>query len=148
MAFPKIENIELVTAIFGGWPSFHDAEVHWLTLSETGPSITMGVHTWGVSRPLNSPPSVVNHTMVSLRFDGVMLDSLSHLHTQNVLFDLVLEDEKPPNQEVAKYHGGTSSEARIEVFLDSSVGMSGHFWCKSVEVVSAAPYDPPERFKR
>lgn len=34
-----IENHELVTRIFGKWPSFHDAEVVWLRLDREGQTL-------------------------------------------------------------------------------------------------------------
>lgn len=50
---PTIENQELVTEIFGEWPSFHDAEVVSLRLDrqgegggEDGPTLDAAIHVW------------------------------------------------------------------------------------------------------
>jgi hypothetical protein len=33
-----IENANLVESIFGGWPSFHDAEIHGILITRDGDS--------------------------------------------------------------------------------------------------------------
>jgi hypothetical protein len=54
----EIYGAELVTAIFGSWPSFHDAEVVRLRLERTekydsGPSLHTDVHTFEVTSDID-----------------------------------------------------------------------------------------------
>jgi hypothetical protein len=141
----SIIDAHLLTDIFGRWPSLHDAEVVSLHLDrkgEWGPSLTVAIH---LSRTLDEKDDrgyfrQTDHTLVRLRFEGVVLESLSGINHQNVLQSLEIVDyadhpfeapldEFPQRLEVLKFR----------VFLHHCYGLSGSLGCRSIQVVSAEP---------
>ena len=133
-----IGGSERVTSIFGTWPSFHDAEVLRLTLDRggaEGPSLELVLHAFEMTADVAPSGAYVlkNHIVLTLRFAGVALESLTGFNHQNVLSCLVIAPLDP------EQHDGR----RIAVTLDSSYGLEGCFECSSCHVADVRPYDAP-----
>ena len=73
----EIPGFAELTAHFGGWPSFHDAEVAHIHLRREGTSAIGIVH--------------VNSTAVEILLDGVTDLELTDFSHQNVIFGLDLQ---------------------------------------------------------
>ena len=91
-----VENAKALTEIFGGWPSFHDAEVVQVRLDRSGPggpAVEARIHVF--ERTDQVTPTgyyvLVNHTLVTLRFTDVSGCRMEGFNHQNVLSELVLE---------------------------------------------------------
>jgi hypothetical protein len=131
-----VVNAEHLVARFGEWPSFHDGEVLGLRLdsgqrSDGVASLELDVHVFGSDGQLpTGRPSVVNHTVVTLRFEDIEALELDGFGPQNVLFDLVLEDV------------GLAAGRQVQVRLPSSNGLAGRFRCRRVTVIRADDYEP------
>jgi hypothetical protein len=72
------------------------------------------------------------HTLVTLRFDGVVELDLHGFNGQNALSGLRLEDLSELEE----------SDVRWSVSLASSFGLGGRFACASISVTAARPYEP------
>ena len=133
---PHIEHADKLTKIFGGWPSFHDAEVLRLTLDRSGPegpTLEMQVHAFTMTSEVDAKGHYVlkNHTLVTLRFTGIVLLAMRWFNRQNVLSDLLISDLDP-----AAHEG-----RRIRVELPSSFGLEAEFEATRAVVVEAKPYN-------
>lgn len=74
---------------------------------------------------------LVNHTLVTLQFRGVVLEELKWFNHQNVLFELLLNPLNP-----AEHEG-----RRIAVEMTSSFGMEATFECVECEVTHVQPWE-------
>src|SRR4051812_30983612 len=91
-----VAGAEKPIAVFGRWPSFHDAEVLRLSLdrrSPTGecePTLDAIVHTWEMTSEIDPAGHYMmrNHVLVHLRFLGIDELKLDGFNAQNVLFAL------------------------------------------------------------
>lgn len=131
-----IEDADRILRIFGDWPSFHDAEVLRLTLDRAGPqgpSLDLVIHAFEMTPDVDPSGFYVlkNHTLVTLRFIGVALESLGGFNHQNVLSDLAITPLDPEE------HDGR----RVGVTMHSSYGLEGSFECSSCLVADVEPYD-------
>ena len=124
-----ISGSQKLTAIFGRWPSFHDAEVIEFHLwrgdikagewddSNVFPVITVKFHIF-----IESPDS--QHTLATLRFkevDDVRIEGFNH---QNAIMGLSISI-----QERGKFEGGEDLPPYLVLNLDLSV-----FQCQSERV--------------
>jgi hypothetical protein len=112
-----VANASALTAHYGRWPSFHDAEVLNLQLNrgEGGQPPSLTLTCLLVDRPaIQGAP-----LLVTMSFHQVDELELSGFNEQNALFDLTL----------------TLAERLIEVNLESSYGLSASFSCARVEIV-------------
>ena len=127
-----VTGYERLTAIFSGWPSFHDAEVLTVRLERDGrdrwasPALYSTVHVFAGRRNEASSTGVefYNHTLVTFRFNQVFDLELSGFNHQNAIFDLI----------IAKSHDGPT-ETPIQVNFEASFGVALSFNCQSVEIV-------------
>ena len=142
---PPIESLikgsEKLLAVFGRWPSFHDAEVIEIQLSRVragsrsnryeGPLLLARVHTWDITNDVDSTGHYVlkNHTLVTLRFSDVRELKLEGFNHQNAIFGLTIQPKETTNPTDSKFH--------IEV--DPSFGVDATFDCASVEILDAVP---------
>ena len=142
---PPIESLvkgsEKLLAIFGRWPSFHDAEVMEIHLSRTpkGPGgkrdrrveLLAKIHAWDMTNELDGRGYYVlkNHTLVTLRFSGVEELKLEGFNHQNVIFGLTIQPREDSESGSSKYH----------VEFDPSFGVDAIFDCSAIEVVDATP---------
>jgi hypothetical protein len=133
-----IENAELIEKIFGGWPSFHDAEIHCIVLTRDcespRPQIDVTIHHWQMTSEMDSAGyyALKNHTLSTLRFAGVTELALTDFNHQNVLWEL----------EISKLEE-SSSDAKFAVSMPTSFGCEASFNCKEIRVLSAVPYAKP-----
>jgi hypothetical protein len=135
--YQRIENAELLTSIFGYWPSFHDAEVIWLRLDRgasshgMAPTVEALIHTFEMTGDVDASGYYVlrSHVLVHLRFSGVREALLSGFNHQNALLGLQIEDIRRRQME----------ELNFEVRFDSAFGLEASFHCHGLEVVDVQP---------
>ena len=78
-AYTLIEKYELVLSDFGYWPSFHDAEIHWLKLERVNetyqdyysPDIEFLIHGWEMTSEVTEKGffKLQKHHLVHFKFD-------------------------------------------------------------------------------
>ena len=134
-----VQGSEKLLAIFGRWPSFHDAEVLEIHLSRTpkGPGgkrdrrveLLAKIHAWDMTNELDSRGYYVlkNHTLVTLRFSGLEELKLEGFNHQNVIFGLTILPKETSGAGSSKFH----------VEFDPSFGVDIIFECSAIEVVDA-----------
>ncbi|MFO1054396.1 MAG: Imm50 family immunity protein [Planctomycetota bacterium] len=134
----NIPGSELLTSVFGYWPSFHDAEVVRLELVRVapfaeGPDLLADIHAFEITRDVGPDGYLVlrHHVLVSFRFGGVDQLRLEGWNNQNVLFALRIEDIRSRQLDVLKF----------EVRFDSSFGVGADFLCRSVEIQDVRPWE-------
>jgi hypothetical protein len=129
-------NQEALLDRFGGWPSFHDAEIYSLRLDSGQQSdglvrLQLDIHVFAVDGTLpDGRFNFVKHTLVTLEFEDVEAAEFEGFGPQNVLDGLILEEVT-----LAAGH-------QVEVTLPASNGLNGRFRCRSVTVLAAAPMTP------
>jgi hypothetical protein len=129
----NIQNIELLTSIFGKVPSFHDSEVLRIVLDrgklpEVLPSLTASIHAWTMTNESDEKGFIKlkNHTLVTLRFDGITDLAIDDFNHQNVLSELHFEYQP--------------ESSRFDVHLNGIFGIDTKFRCKAISVESAVPF--------
>lgn len=134
-----IPGSELLTSVFGYWPSFHDAEVVRLELVRVhpygaGPDLLADVHTFEITDEVDAKGYFVlrHHVLVSFRFRGVDQLRLEDWNNQNALMGLRITDIRSRQLDALKY----------EVHFDSSFGVDARFLCRSVAIESVKPWGP------
>lgn len=131
-----IEGVEKVKAIYGDWPSFHDAEVWGLSFERVplGFSVVAVIHVFQSTSDVDAKGYCVlkDHSRVRIRFDCCSDVSLDGFNQQNVLFGLdISEPENAP------------LDCRFQVRLDTSYGLSGTLRCRNIVVEAADRWIPP-----
>ena len=126
-----IKNAEWLVSIFGGWPSFHDAEIHSILITrdcDAGPQIEITVHHWEMTNHLDFNGYFIlrHHTLSTLRFSEVSDLQLANFNHQNVLFDLEISEFSP--------------ETGFSVSLPSSYGCETAFKCREICVLTTKPF--------
>ena len=137
---PDIQNAHILTAIFGEWPSFHDAEVVSISLSRhfrDSASLEATIHLWQMTSEIDAKGYFVskNNTLVVLRFGDLVLDLLEGFNHQNVLSDLTISEITSSSQ--------GSAGGEYEVVFNPTFGCGAVFKCRSIQVVSAEACAPP-----
>jgi hypothetical protein len=136
----RIEGAQKLIAVFGYWPSFHDAEVLWLRMDRRpvredvyGPTLEMMVHTFEITSEVGPDGAYVlrHHVLVHLRFQFVNLMKLKDFNHQNDLYGIHFKDIRANQWELADF----------EITLEGDWGLDGSFLCKAVEVVDVTPCD-------
>lgn len=140
MAGEFVENAEIVTTIFGKWPSFHDAEVVSMRISREGtdgPLLEAGVHVFSMTREVDDKGyfKLTHDTLVTLRFTDIQLHNLRGFNGQNVLSNLTIE----PFPE-----GGDEENRVYNVTFGSCYGVEAELICARIVVISAEPYMPED----
>lgn len=138
-----LDNERLVADAFGYWPSFHDAEVHWLRLErpfkeELGyaePAVEFLIHGWEMTNEVDARGYYVlqKHHLVQFRFEGLGESDLSGFNHQNAILGL----------RISKAEGDGAE--RIRVVFEHAHGLCGHFTAVSGQVVSVTPCDDEGR---
>jgi hypothetical protein len=137
-AVEGIAGAEQLVAVFGYWPSFHDAEVLWLRLDRRahgqggyGPTLEALVHAFEMTREVGADGYYVlrHHVLVRLRFLDVVELRLDGFNYQNALMGLTLTDLRDRQME----------RVRWAAHFDSAFGVETSFQCFAVEVVSVVP---------
>ena len=113
-----------LSAWFGCWPSFHDAEIVSLSLNREGVS-TLQLHTWRLTEKVDERGYYVQEkqVLVSLRMEGILGLSLLDFNHQNVIFGLSL----------------SRIEDGVEIVLDPCYGLSGTITARKLSV-DFSPY--------
>jgi hypothetical protein len=135
----RIVGREKLLAIFGYWPSFHDAEVVWLNLDRgknderLGPTLETQVHAFETTKEVDEKGFYVlrHHVLVHFRFQDVVDLSLEGFNHQNALFGLEISDLTERQWE----------HIFFQVRFYSSHGMGPSFQCHAIEVVEVRPCD-------
>jgi hypothetical protein len=134
----RIPGAEQLLAVFGYWPSFHDAEVLWLRLDRRahcegcyGPTLEVLVHAFEMTSEVGADGCYVlrHHVLVLLRFRDVVELQLDGFNYQNALMGLTLTDLRDRQMEHVQW----------AVRFDSAFGVDASFQCYTVEVVSVVP---------
>ncbi|GMV95486.1 MAG: hypothetical protein AMXMBFR82_52640 [Candidatus Hydrogenedentota bacterium] len=135
----QVRGSELLTDIFGFWPSFHDAEVVRIALERTlpfedGPHLLADIHTFEMTKEVDSDGYHIlrHHVVVSFRFGGVDQLQLEGFNNQNVVFGLSIE----PIDE------GQNDGFRYEVKFEASYGIGANFMCRDVCIETVRPWTP------
>ncbi len=134
----RIIGADKLIAVFGYWPSFHDAQVLWLKLDRRptgegyGPTLEALVYTFEITSDLGPNGYYVlrHRVLVHLRFCDVVELHLEGFNHQNALFGLSILDLRERQLE----------HIRFQVRFDSAAyGMDARFQCYAIEVVSVTP---------
>ena len=131
-----IENAELIESIFGGWPSFHDAEIHDIVITrdcDSSSQMDIKIHHWQGTGEVDATGHYVSihHTLSTLRF--IDLDDLDIVgfNQQNVISDMeILEVAEP--------------DSSFSVSMRSLYGCGVSFKCRQIRVLSAIPFTKRE----
>lgn len=133
----RIKNADLLTDVFGRFPTFHDAEVLRVTLdrgdrSDFGPSLEALIHVFEQTSDVDESGRYVlkNHVLVLFRFSKIVDLQLKDFNQQNVLWNLEinqLSDREP-------------DKVKFKVVFRSSFGVSASFHCEAVSIESVEPY--------
>ena len=131
-----VNGSELLTSIFQGWPSFHDAEILCLSLRREPRSATLQC-TIHISTPTDKVDADgyfvhTDHTLATIRFDDIEQLKLEDFNHQNAIDDLKIESDP-------------SSRRRFVVDIPANNGCDAKFSCDSVTIVSAEPYTSERR---
>jgi len=138
----KIEGAAALEAIFGYWPTFHDAEVLAVRLdrgapddSHTGPRLEAEVYVFEMTDQLEADGHyrLQKHALVTLGFVGIDNLTLTDFNHQNALGAIGLQDISDRQLERLKWH----------VHFVGSFGMTASFLCDQVEVVGVRRLDEP-----
>jgi len=129
----QIENAGALTGIFGEWPWFHDAEIISIRL-ERGPerpSLEAVIHVFRMTDDVDDRGFFVltNHTLVTIRFDGIVLYDFKWFNHQNVIDGLEIGP-------------ATNGEGRFAVEMPSNAGCEARFDCDAIVVIAAVPFAP------
>lgn len=97
-----IENSELVSKIYGKWPSFHDFEIIRIQFDRdapeepSGPQISAFVHMWQITGETDETGKYVcgNHHVVEVRMRNVCEYEMVGFNSQNVINDVEVWQEK------------------------------------------------------
>ncbi|HEY7405663.1 MAG TPA: Imm50 family immunity protein [Candidatus Angelobacter sp.] len=127
----KIKKSQLLTDIFGYWPSFHDAEVNSIELQRAQdgsdhPTLRARIYVFEMTREVDDRGFYVlkNHTLVTFLFRGVDESQIKSFNHQNVLWGLEIIDLSSRQLESLKF----------EVHFVPSFGVEAEFKCKAVEI--------------
>lgn len=133
----RIEQSELLTSIYGGWPTFHDAEVRQLrllteqTFDSDEPVLEVVMHAHRMTSELDARGYYVlkDPTQVTLRFLGVRQLQLADFESQNMLFELRIDDVSDRQLE----------RVNFEVAFASGSGLDAKFSCNRIRVEAVLP---------
>ena len=131
-----IQGAEKVKAVYGEWPSFHDAEVWSLTYQRIpdGFSVIAVIHAFQMTGEVDDRRHFVlkNHCQVRIRFERCSEVSLGGFNVQNVLFELAIDEPED-----------APAGLPYLVWFDTSYGLEGSLRCSRVVVEDVEPWSPP-----
>ncbi len=134
----KIKNVELLTNIFGRFPTFHDAEVVQITLDRgdwknTPPTLLAKIHVLKlVSKDDGKGNLLLSQYPVELRFSDIEELNLGDWNLQNVLAVLDVKEISEPQP----------SEMKFKVMFESIYGLWAEFKCSEITVESVGSAEP------
>jgi hypothetical protein len=132
----KIENIDLLTDIFGRFPSFHDSEVVRLTLDRSKENRTCLEATIRLFETTSAVDDngyciLKNHVLVDFCFCGIEKLMLGGFNHQNVLWDLY----------ITPHDDSEGNFSNFEVLFEGIFGVHATFECASVRVDYVKPFE-------
>ncbi|HME13293.1 MAG TPA: Imm50 family immunity protein [Candidatus Acidoferrum sp.] len=139
-----IAGSEKLAAIFGCWPSFHDAEVHELNFQRGHidtdaqiyefPRLTVKLHHWLMTNDIDQKDYLrsIKHTLTTFKFSDVDNFKMEGFNHQNAIFGLGIEQK-------TREEGPTPYFA---VDFEPSFGIGATFTCLRIEIVEAVSCDP------
>ena len=132
-----ITNSSLVTEVFGGWPSFHDAEVLCLRFEASGdggPELFADIYAFETTKDIAPSGHHVlkNQVVVSFRFAGVDKVEMYGFNQQNAIMSL----------KIANVWARQTEGVCFEVAFEGSFGVSARFLCREVAVEGVRPRSP------
>jgi hypothetical protein len=129
---------ERLTALFGRWPEFHDAEVHSMDLWRGDvdpdrdrwvfPTLTAKIQVLEATQPGATHSG--NDTLVTLRFHNVDRLQLNGFNHQNAILGISFEHESR----------GDGLPPYIRVQFQQAFGVDANFVCFRIEFLGAEPY--------
>lgn len=130
----NIEGSEQVLITFGGWPSFHDAEIISVFLDRNpqkgkyGPTATVALHCFQITgEVVDNRYRTINHNIVTFAFYDVVELRLDHgFGQQNPLSELFISD----------VHGDQLDNISYAVIFDAHLTCDLRFKCSKIEVLS------------
>ncbi|MGA9670497.1 MAG: Imm50 family immunity protein [Terracidiphilus sp.] len=140
-----IQNSNRITDIFGYWPTFHDAEVHTLSLSGgvadpclpecECPLLELKIHLWEMTKEVDAEGGIVlaKHTLTEMRFRNIEKLELSNFNYHNCIMEMKFGMESENLHPI----GGGRNPPMITVEIEPSFGLHAKFKCQSAEVLSA-----------
>jgi hypothetical protein len=140
MSDPPIENHQKLSALFGAWPSWHDAEIvdlhYWRGDIKPGdwddsnifPILTLKVIILG--EQINDPD-----ILVTIRFHDVNDFKMEGFNHVNKIIDFTVTVE-----ERGFFKNGQKLPPYLAVSFSHGFGMSASFRCFRIEVLDACPY--------
>ena len=136
-----IENESALSALFGHWPDFHDAELLTLALSAPkhgSPIIDAEFEVAEMSSEIDARGYFKDsqRAVTVLRFHNVARVRLTDFAQQNVLDSLELSNARSEDHD-PMWGSGPKSRRKFLVNWVSPVGCEANFLCDAIEVVSA-----------
>ncbi len=130
------KGAELVSKVFGYWPTFHDAEVLRICLQRTtpyedGPELLADIHVFEIGDKVGPDGTLVlrHHTLVSFRFSGIDELVVRGFGNQNAIVGLSISDIRSRQLE----------RLNFEVSFEGTFGTSTDFLCRDVAVDRVEP---------
>jgi|SRR5579872_1684379 len=116
-----VHNSENLTAVFGKWPSFHDAEIIHIELDRRSPSLVAEIFAFETTRDTDEKGFYrrIHESIVKIRFEGIDEVSLDGFNHQNVIAALAIEPR----------------DKRLHVTIEPLNGLGGDFYCESAEIL-------------
>ena len=134
-----VVNSGRLVAIFGQWPSFHDAEVIEFNLWRGDmksdpwplPTLTAKIHLWDMTPEVDARGFFVlrHHTHATLRFHDIRDLRMDDFNHQNAIYGMSIVRETQTE----------GSLPRLKITFSGAHGMSADFTCVSAEVINAEP---------
>ncbi|NJK93482.1 MAG: hypothetical protein HC904_17705 [Blastochloris sp.] len=140
---PKyLESNQLVTDFYGYWPSFHDAEVHSISINRdailfedvSDVILELVVHCFQMTQTVKEDGyfELVKHSFVHFEFKEVDDVALAHFNHQNAIYELGFSGNQ---------------EGRFKVSIDGAHGLDGSFTAGKGRVISITPCDEEGRIE-
>jgi hypothetical protein len=127
-----IRGAEQLVAVFGYWPTFHDAEVLRVSLSrdnpagDRSPTLELDIYAYDTDGTTTTDGyyRLTHQVVVTFRFEGIDALVLEDFNRQNVIGGLGVEPVV-----------GAEGQSMLEVELSSIYGLGGTFRCRTAEIV-------------
>ena len=135
----QIAGAGKLTSVFGCWPTFHDAEVRWISLRRdplaggAGPEVETLIQTFEITREVGPDGYLVlrDHVLVHLRFHECGRVNLEGFNHQNALLELEIHDVRDRQLK----------DTNLSVQFVAAHGVEAHIECRALECVSVTPCD-------
>ena len=127
----EVKGMEKLAAVFGKWPSFHDAEVLSLRCEQDaqGASVYAVFHVFEMTREVDPTGyfKLKNHSRVTLCFIDCEDVRIENFRRQNVLLALEIERRE-------------GEQRPYRVAFEPSCGVETRLECRHIEVVDIQPW--------